>query len=293
MLLNDLKIKYLLYCYTKSERTRFIYSQHITRLLTYLNDPPIETITEENIIEFMAGLRRKTGQSYSPGYQSQIYRSLNTFFGWAKQRGYITTNPMAEVPKPRPNHNTAKRLTDDQITKLLEAVEQTTPTQRNRDRAIIMLMLDSGLRLNEVVTLLVENIDLINRRARVYSAKTSKWRDVPLGASTVEILSECMGRRQSGPVFFTKSRQPLTIDTVSKLFCRLKKKCGFPLHAHLLRHTFGRIYNRRGDIRKLQIIMGHSDVSTTARFYTDPDFDDIQAEHQTASPMAQREKKKF
>jgi integrase/recombinase XerD len=291
MLLNDLKTKYLLYCYTKSQRTRLIYGQHIDRLLNYLKNPPIETITEENIVEFMAGLRRKNGQMYSPAYQSQVYRAINTFFNWSKQRGYISNNPMAGVPKPRLANGAAKRLTNEQIKRLLEVVEETTPTQRNRDKAIIMLMLDSGLRLNEVVSLTVENIDLENRRARVYSAKTQKWRDVPLGLETIEILTACIGRRVAGPVFFTKSRGPLTTDAVAKLMTRLKKKMGFPLHAHLLRHTFGRMYNQRGDIRKLQKIMGHSDVSTTARFYTDPDFDDIQAEHKNVSPLAQLKQK--
>lgn len=292
MKLETLKTEYMKYCYTKSQRTRFIYDQHISRLLHYLNDPPIETVTEQNILEFMAGLHRKNGLPYSPGYQSQVYRALNTFFNWVKKRGYISNNPMHGVPKPRPNNGGAGRLTNDQIKRLFEVLEQTTATQRNRDRAIILLMLDSGLRLNEVVSLIVENIDISGRRVRVHSAKTGRWRDVPINIQTAHILNQCIGPRMSGPVFFTKSRQPLTVDAVTKLFSRLKKKCGFPLHAHLLRHTFGRIYNRLGDIRKLQVIMGHSDVSTTARFYTDPDFDSIQAEHQTASPLAQLNQKK-
>lgn len=77
--------------------------------------------------------------------------------------------------------------------------------------------------------------------------------------------------------------EDLSRKAIEELMKRLQRKAGFPLYAHLLRHTFANHYIRVGKLKKLSKIIGHSRIDTTARFYTDPEFPDIQAEHQVAA----------
>ena len=86
--------------------------------------------------------------------------------------------------------------------------------------------------------------------------------------------------------------EDLSRKAIEELMKRLQKRMGIPLHAHLLRHTFANLYIRKGELKKLSKILGHSRIDTTARFYTDPEFPEIQAEHNIAAPTAQLAAKK-
>lgn len=285
--LSSTTTEYLNYCYPLAERTKFLYRQHLNRLTVYLNDPPLSEITESKLVEFMANLRSVTGQPYSANYQSQIWRTLHTFFVFCHKRKFLPCNLMADVPRPRPSNGPKPRLKIHQVKQLIESTKKTALPRRNL--AIVLLMVDSGLRLNEVVSLQVHDFDPDTKSLWVTSAKTNKRREVPLKKETIEAIQACLGDRQAGPMFLTRSGDPITKEAITLVMRRLQKKLKFPLHAHLLRHTFGNLYNKKGDLRKLQKIMGHSDVRTTAMFYTDPEFEDIQAEHEQVSPLAQIE----
>jgi integrase/recombinase XerC len=285
--LSDTTTEYLNYCYPLAERTKFIYREHLIRLTTYLDDPPLNEITEKRLVEFMAGLRRLDGLPYSANYQSQIWRTLHTFFQFCHQHAYLPCNLMTGVPRPHPDNGPRPRLKIRQVQQLIQAVRQTTLHRRNL--AMILLMVGSGLRLNEIIGLEVHDLDFDAKSVWVTSTKTHKSREVPIRQEAIDVIKAYLGDRQSGPLFLSRYGDPITREVVWLLMRRLRQKLKFPVHAHLLRHTFGHLYNRKGDLRKLQKIMGHSDVTTTARFYTDPDFEDIQAEYEEVSPLAQLE----
>jgi integrase len=286
--LSSFTTEYLNYCYPLAERTKFLYRQHLERLTLYLNDPPLDEITESKLVDFMANLRGTLGQPYSANYQSQIFRSVYSFFVFCHKHKHLPFNPMAGVPRPRPDNGAKPRLKIKQVKELLRVIKQNTTLNR-RNLAIVLLMVDSGLRLNEVVSLQIHDFDPDTRSMWVTSAKTRKRREVPMRQETIGAIIDYLGERQAGPMFLDRYGDPITKEAVRQLMRRLRKRLKFPLYAHLLRHTFGNLYNKKGDVRKLQKIMGHSDVRTTSMYYTDPDFDDIQAEYEQVSPLAQIE----
>jgi len=282
---------YMKYCYNLAPKTSKIYKEHLDRLLIKLGDVPIDQISYWQLVDYMAGLCRRNGVgTYSPGYQHQIWRSLHTFFEFCIREEWIDKNPMKGVPKPRLEIGPKPRLTLEQISQLTHATKLTTLSSRNL--AIVLLMVDSGLRKHEVVNLRAVDIHLDEGTIYVRANKTRKTREVPIRLETIGAIEKYLEQRplcesQTETLFLTRDNNDITGGAIHLLMKRLQKRLGFPLYAHLLRHSFANHYNRKGNLRKLQKILGHSSVSTTAAYYTDPDMEDIIEEHKIASPLAQ------
>jgi len=238
---------------------------------------------------FMGGLIRQDGREMSNGYKHQIYRSLNAFFRQAITLGWMATNPLDPIKPPPLDSGPKPRLQLEQIEQLLTAVSRTRC--RHRNMALILLLLDSGLRRTEAAEIEIHYLDLAGQLVRVYNRKTYQWRFVPLGPLTVaaieRYLPERSPARPTNRLFLTEHGAELSPGAVSLLLQRLQRTVNFPLHPHLLRHTFANYYLAKGDLRTLQLILGHSDVRTTAMLYTLPDMALIRSKHQQASPLAQ------
>lgn len=136
-----------------------------------------------------------------------------------------------------------------------------------RNMSMVMLMLDCGLRANEVITLVPDNVNYKYKYVKV-CGKGNKERIVPLGNSLVEVLKRYMLRRPSYAdlLFVSAVGDPLKRSAFKKLFKKLRDRTGIKrLHPHLLRHTFATNYllYSDGDIYKLSMLLGHSDVTTS------------------------------
>jgi len=294
--LNTATQHYMQHCYTLAPKTRKIYKEHLVRLSAAckqsdVDNPPLDQITRWTLTHFMANLRKKNGKPYAPGYQHQIWRTLHTFFEFCTQEGWLDKNPMKGVPKPKLQHGPKPRLTLSQITQLTHAVKCHSCLDE-RNLAIVLLMVDSGLRLSEVANLRFLDVRLDDNTAYIQASKNRKNREVPLTPATVEAVTSYMATRPAPTntkeaFFLSRYGNDITPGSIHLLLKRLQKHLDFPLHAHLLRHTFANHYNRIGNLRKLQKILGHSRISTTADYYTDPDMADIIAEHSRAAPTIQ------
>lgn len=281
---------YLDDCYGLAERTQKLYAWQLQRFADYTGDLPIAQVDARLVRSYMANLvRRDTGKKVSPAFADQVYRTLNTFFRWCVREEFLPQNPMDRVRKPRVPRRKSPRLSLEEVGRLLDAASQThTP---ERDTAIVLLMLDSGLRRSEVVGLTLDSLDLRKGTVTVYSK--GKEREVPIGAMTRRAIHIYLAVRPDCPgenaLFINVKRRPLAIQGLHMLMRRLGKRAGIAnLHCHLLRHTFANTYIANGGgLRKLQKILGHSDVTTTARIYTDPELAELQEEHARVSPLAQ------
>lgn len=281
---------YLNDCYGLAPGTQALYSYHLSRFLDAVGDVEMAEMGECRLVRgFMSALRRQDGEAYSPYYLDQVYRTLNTFFVWSVQEGVLDRNPMDRVRRPRVPRRKSPRLTLEEVERLLDAVGETGHPLRNL--AMICLAVDSGLRRGEVLGLEVRNVDLDGSIIRVLG-KGSKERDVPLGVVAREALQAYLAVRPASSslrVFLSSGGKALTKDALQTLMYRLKKRAELPqLRWHLLRHTFANHFiNGGGGLRKLQKILGHSSVRTTADIYTDPELNELQEAHGRASPLVQ------
>ena len=279
---------YLDDCYGLAGGTQELYRYHLERFLSAVSDLPAAEIVPGVVRGYMAGLRRKDGGAYSPCYLDQVYRSLRTFFRWSVREGRIEVDPMERVRRPRVPRRKSPRLQLDEVVQVLEAVAETTHPERNR--AMICLAVDSGLRRCEVWKLELGGLDLEAGVVRVLGK--GRERDVPIGVVTAGALRSYLEVRPTsanGRLFVTSEGEPLTLNGLQTMMYRLKEKSGLPqLRWHLLRHTFANHFIAGGGgLRHLQKVLGHSNITTTAGIYTDPELGELQAAHRRASPLSQ------
>lgn len=210
----------------------------------------------------------------SVSIQSYI-RGLRSFLKWLYNNEYIDVNICDKFKLPKATRKVIDVLSDEEIDKLLAALDgHEWLTVRNR--LIVALMLDSGLRLNEVVTLRRSCVHL-HERYLIVSGKGDKQRVVPFGEFTADTLSEYLAVTDS--VAYTDTLiikvsetlcgfEGITQATIKNMFRRLKARCGIPrLYPHLLRHTFATRYlENGGNIYSLQQILGHSSLEMVKKY---------------------------
>jgi integrase/recombinase XerC len=205
----------------------------------------------------------------------------------------LANNPATGVRAPRIAKKLPRVLDTDQAAQLLVG-SVTTPIEK-RDRALLELFYGSGIRLAELVGLDIQDLDLANGNARVLG-KGRKTRIVPLGSHTVTALQAWLSTRSDqqpeDPVFVGRGNQRISPRTVQLRVKRAGMKAlGVDsIHPHLLRHSFAsHLLESSGDLRAVQELLGHSDISTT-QIYTHLDFQHLAKVYDVSHPRA-REKK--
>lgn len=215
-----------------------------------------------------------------------LWRRWRTFFRWAADR-YDVINPIERVnprtgqvqltvDRPIRSKPLPKDLTPNQVHELLEH-----GCRSRRDRLLVILPLDTGLRLAEIAGLQKTNIS--PEVIRVLG-KGRKTREVPLSQ---EVLHELMFLGNPDTPWTDRSRRPLSLNGIKTAYRRLFARAGVDAGVHSLRHTFATMYLRRhGDLYRLSRILGHSDVKTTA-IYLNLVHEDLVDEHRRVSPALQ------
>lgn len=156
-------------------------------------------------------------------------------------------------------------LTNDQRTRLLAAPNPRYASGR-RNRAMLALMLDTGLRAGELVALRCADVDLQTGDLWVRQGKGSKDRRLAMGVRTVRLLEAWLEGRDSGNVFLSRTDRPLSTAYLRQMCARYGERIGLPfrLHPHTLRHTFASdLYRYTGNLVVVQHALGHESAQTT------------------------------
>lgn len=194
-------------------------------------------------------------------------RAVKVFYRWLYFEEYIDID-INRLNLMKANKEVILPLSDNEVKQLLILYDNSSFLSC-RNRSIIMLMLDCGLRLGEIVNLQLDDIDFVNHYL-VINGKGSKQRVVPFGSALSGQLAIYFDYRNSvssvsSSVFLTQKNTSITHNTIKMLFARIKKIKGFArIYPHLLRHTFATnyIYNG-GNLEVLRVLMGHSTINIT------------------------------
>lgn len=221
--------------------------------------------------------------------------SLRSLFRYLLREGVTQNNPAQGVKAPKVKRLLPATLDADQLSHLLD-VTADTPLSR-RDLAILELFYSSGLRLAELVSVNLCDLDLTSAILEV-TGKGNKTRQVPIGRKAVEALQQWITVRgelakADEPALFVSSRgkriHPRTIQQRLKQWA-LKHGASRNIHPHLLRHSFAsHLLESSGDLRAVQELLGHADISTT-QIYTHLDFQHLANVYDKAHPRARRKK---
>jgi site-specific recombinase XerC len=217
-------------------------------------------------------------------------RTVRAFGSWVGREFELPASPLAGLPAPRVPQLLVPSLREVDLHALLRATE--TSAHPARDRAITLLLLDTGLRLAEAAGLRIGDVDLIEGRATVMG-KGARQRTVPIGRRTRQALRRILAPRglvkPTDPLFVAADGSALTAHGIQQVFRRLTRRVSLSVRCspHVLRHTFARSFLRNGgDVFSLQRILGHSPRSLqVTRRYLDLDDDDLRAVHRSVSPV--------
>lgn len=215
------------------------------------------------------GLKRSSICSY--------LRHLKSYIHWLGENGYIEDMELyRKIKIPKDKKKNIKIYTDEEIKQIYNVVSTSSNWITYRNKFIISLMYDSGLRRNECTELLRK--DLLEDNLLVVHGKGGKDRIVPLGELTLyyyELYNIfCpFTLPKNNNLLFCRSGKPLTSNAIKQFFSSISAKLPFEFSPHRLRHNFATnylidCYNKKGflDAYSLQVLMGHEDISTTNRY---------------------------
>jgi integrase/recombinase XerC len=278
-------LRHLMVVRNCSGHTLSAYKREIGRFADFL-DKPLVHGTPQDVTAFISKLRHRDLSSKS------IQRNLSairSFYSYLVDQEIVTTNPATIARSPKVKRRLPKVLDTDQAARLLDFQPQNT--KEKRDKAIIELLYGSGLRLMEVVGLSIGDLDLAAGFVTVLG-KGNKVRQVPLGRLCIRALEEWLAAHPSvsndAPLFPSKNGTPISPRTIQK---RLKDIAivqlgDNSLHPHMLRHSYAtHMLESSGDLRGIQELLGHNDISTT-QIYTHLDFQHLAKVYDKAHPRA-------
>jgi integrase/recombinase XerD len=252
----------------RAARTVEAYSRDLARLGAFLGGP-ISGATVEQLERYTAGLR---AEGLSAATIARRTAAARSFFRHQQLIGARDDNPAAEIELPRRTRKLPRTLSAGEAERLIEAAKGVTP-RALRDRALVELLYGAGLRVSEAVGLERNGVDLDERVVRVLG-KGGKERVVPVGRQAVEALRRYLSRgrgqldrRHRRELFLNARGGALTRSGVFLILRRLAETAGLEpgrVHPHLLRHSFAtHLLEGGADLRSVQEMLGHADLSTT------------------------------
>ena len=201
----------------------------------------------------------------------------------------IDKNPATRIFTPKKEKKLPVFLTIEEIKKLLTAPDENTK-KGIRDRLIIELLYSGGIRISELTNLKVSDFDSVQETIKV-KGKGKKERIVPIGSKTSSRLSGFIAQNnliQEDYIFKSERKQKLTERTIQRIIKKYAKICGIEksITPHTLRHTFAtHILNAGADLRSVQEMLGHKNISTT-QIYTHLTIEKLKETYKKSHPRA-------
>lgn len=269
-------LSYLMLSEGLSENTIASYKRDLKLFQQWLLDlkkSSAEKVLQDDIEDFMFYLHSEGRKEKS---NARLLSTLKRFYQWATSNELFDIDPTALVKAPKLPKSIPKVITEQQVEKLLFSPDQYTPLGI-RDRAILELMYASGLRVSELVELPFEQLNLSAGLVQV-TGKGNKERIVPIGEVAIEWIEKYINESRPSLVknkwvetlFVSRIGRPMTRQTLWHRIKNLAFEAGIHLNLspHTLRHAFAtHLINHGADLRTVQLLLGHSDLSTT-QIYT-------------------------
>jgi len=272
-----------------SPHTLRAYGEDLEEFLRFVDKHP-KDIDNLDIRSFLASLYKKGLK------KSSIARKLATirsFLKYLNREGYIKKNPARLVSSPKVPKTLPRFLTVDETFSLMEA-PQGESFRAVRDKAILELLYSSGLRVSELTSLDISDLDIKESLLRV-KGKGRKERIVPIGSKALEAIKNYLPervslKRRSQALFLNCRGGRLTPRSIRRILLKYSEMINLKgyLSPHTLRHTFAtHLLHGGADLRSIQELLGHSSLSTTQK-YTHVDITHLAEVYDKAHPMAKK-----
>lgn len=301
---------YQMFCLSEgySKATLTLYKWTIGELANLLDNPEIEDITISDLRKYMYHMREnyrtRKGNKLSGSSLDNAWKSIRSLFGWAN-RELGLPRPDLRLSQPEFTATEVTPFSQDEVKKLLKGCKYTkefdTTRRRTfrckretgtRDQAMVLFLLDTGLRVGEMCRLKIEDVILETGEVHIApygSGQKTKSRHVYLGKAAKSILWKYLTERgetyPDDPLFLSARNRSMNPNSVAHLFRSLGERVGVDdVHPHRFRHTFATEYLRNGgSIETLQYLLGHSTLKMVLKYAQITSGDAANA-HRKASP---------
>lgn len=273
------------------------YTNTLHKFASHIGNPDISTITPLHITEYLAAQTTVSNKTLS-----NYHSTLSALWTWLERQGLANKNIIRQIDRPKPERRQITPLELHEVQALIKAINKSKTYARpgkrscanslsNADRnlALLLFMLDNGVRATEVCELKVGQMDEKNQRVFVLG-KGSKERFLPYSARTGQVIWRYLTKREDldpdDYLFVTQQGRQMNRRLIHQTLEDLGARAGVEnVHPHRLRHTFAVSYLRAGgDIFTLQMILGHENLDMV-RHYSKLASMDVKRVHRRASPV--------
>lgn len=284
-----------------SRHTRAAYGKDLGRFAVFLStvfwNRPLEKIAAADVdaLAVRSYLAHLRADGLAKASMGRHLSALRTFFAFLKREGRVTLNPARAIATPRKEHTLPRTLSVAEAGAVVEARGREGALGA-RDRALLELLYATGLRVSELVSLALEDVDLSARQVRTVG-KGRKERIVPFGRAAADAVKTWLkarsalkpSARDAGFVFLNAQAGRLTDRSVRRILDRAMRGADVGRHAspHALRHSFATHLLAAGaDLRSIQELLGHASLSTTQK-YTHLDAERLLEVYRKSHPKAE------
>jgi len=278
-----------------SEHTRKSYQRDLMVLLEFINAQEVHRWNELDVRQIRSFVAWRHRQGIGGRSLQRNLSAIRAFYRYLIGEGEAQHNPAEGVQAPKSPKKLPKLLDVDQAAQLLE-IDDKDPLAI-RDKAILELMYSSGLRLSELVMLNVDSLDLADAVVTVVG-KGKKTRAVPVGKHARMAIKQWlkirdnMANDEEFAVFVSQRGNRISRRSIQQRLKQWAMKQGITnrVNPHMLRHSFAsHLLESSGDLRAVQELLGHADISTT-QVYTHLDFQHLANVYDDAHPRARKKK---
>jgi len=292
--LNDF-LSYLQHQRRLSPRTIYSYQRDLHQVSLFCQQHDIDHWPQLDAHKLRQYVASRHHQGLSGRSIQRELSALRSFYNYLLQEHLVSLNPAQGISAPKSARKLPKTLDVDQISHLLN--QQPEEILEIRDHAMMELFYSSGLRLSELIGLNLQDMDLSEGITTV-TGKGNKTRIVPVGKFARKAIELWLAQRKllikeaETALFISRNGTRISQRSVQTRLQRYAIKSGLPehLHPHKLRHSFAsHILESSQDLRAVQELLGHADISTT-QIYTHLDFQHLASVYDQAHPRAKRRK---
>ncbi len=275
-------INFKFYGTGKSKATIRNYRHNFELLLKFKPNIELKDLSEENIITFLSFLNtreRKVGKeqlirTYKNSSIAVVRSSLNCFFDWLLERGFLTENPFKKIPYPKISYTDSRAFSPKEFESICYAVnfkiQWANLLVKKRNVALLMLLVFTGIRKEELLGLCISDVDIHRKLITIRSetSKSKRTRVIPMNIQLISYLEDYLYfRRDYSTQFFWisgTSDRSFTEHGAKHLIDLLTKETKINCHLHRFRHTFAtNYYKQTHDLVGLKKLMGHSSLKMT------------------------------
>jgi integrase/recombinase XerD len=269
------------------------YAADISRFLVFLESQEIESLEHVDITVILAWLVHLTRNNLAPKSRARHLITLRGLYRFLVNEKYVPANPVKEISIPKTGRSLPEIITVPEAAALMDSIDTTTHPRELRNAAMLEIMYGAGLRVSELIHLHTQDVNLDANLVRV-TGKGDKERMVPLGTRAAVITRQWkdqgrprMLRNVTSPyLFVARAGKPMTRQGFWKIIkkCAVQAGISRTVTPHTLRHSFAtHLLEGGADLRSVQIMLGHTDISTT-QIYTHISRDYLMRMHERCHP---------